>query len=84
MEFKKISFITSEYTFSFVISQIMIYVLSLKLGLMMADFIIEPQLDFTGNIYFYSILKMFIAAVSITGISSVLSKLNYLLHKATI
>lgn len=59
--------------FSFVISQIM-----------MADFIIEPQPDFTGNIYFYSILKMFVALVSITGISSVLSKLNYLLHKATI
>ena len=39
----------------------MIYVLSLKLGLMMADFIIEPQPDFTGNIYFYSILKMFVA-----------------------
>lgn len=72
--------------FSFVISQIMIYVLSLKLGLMMADFIIEPQPDFTGNIYFYSILKIFVfvAVVSITGISSVLSKLNYLLHKATI
>lgn len=70
--------------FSFVISQIMIYVLSLKLGLMMADFIIEPQPEFTGNIYFYSIVKILVAVVSITGISSVLSKLNYLLHKATI
>lgn len=69
--------------FSFVISQIMIYVLSLKLGLMMTNFIIEPQPDFTGNIYFYSIFKMFVAGVSITGISSVLSKLNYLLYKVT-
>ena len=69
--------------FSFVISQIMIYILSLKLGLMMTDFIIEPQPDFTGNIYFYSILKIIVAVVSISGISSVLSKLNYILHKAT-
>ena len=69
--------------FSFVISQIMIYVLSLKLGLMMTDFIIEPQPDFTGNIYFYSIIKIIVAVVSISGISSVLSKLNYILHKAT-
>lgn len=69
--------------FLFVMSQIMICVLSLKLGLMMADFIIEPQPDFTGNIYFYSILKIIIAAVSITGVYSVLFRLNYLFYKVT-
>lgn len=69
--------------FSFVISQTMFFFLSFKLGGMMADFIIEPQPDFTGNIYFYSILKIIVAVVSITGIYSVLFRLNYLLHKVT-
>lgn len=66
--------------FSFVISQIMIFFLSLKLGLVIADFIIEPQQYFTGNIYFYSILKIIVISISITGTFSILSKLNYILH----
>lgn len=71
--------------FSFAISQTMILLLSFKLGLIMVDFIFDPNQDIEpSDIYFYLIIKISIFMVSTAGILFILSRLNYLLHKVTI
>ncbi len=62
---------------------ILIFSLSIKLGLMIADFIIEPQSDPLVNTHLYLIIKITIATASVTAISSILARLYYLLYKAT-
>lgn len=62
---------------------ILIFSLSIKLGLIIADFIIEPQSDPLVNTYLYLIIKMIIAITSVTEISSIFVRLYYLLYKAT-
>lgn len=57
--------------------------LSIKLGLVIADFIIGPKTSFSEAIHFYLMVKIIAAVVSATAICSILVRLYYLLYKVT-
>lgn len=57
--------------------------LSIKLGLIIADFIIDPQANLSETIYFYLIIKIIATVISATAISSILARLYYLLYRVT-